>query len=215
MFLREYIIPNSVQGKCTIEEDIDVLGNKSKHMYMEGLFIQGSVRNANGRVYPTSEIATAVKTIQGQLDSNFSISGECDHPDDLKINVDRISHIITKMWMDGNDGYGRLKIVPTPMGQLIETLLKSGVKLGVSSRGSGNVDETTGVVSDFEIITVDIVASPSAPAAYPKAIYESLQNMKYGNRLLEDLKSMNLQTDPIAQRYLKTELLRFINELTI
>jgi hypothetical protein len=99
------------------------------------------------------------------------------------------------------------------MGQLIKTMLDSGVKLGVSSRGSGNVDDRTGHVSDFEIVTVDVVAQPSAPNAYPTAIYEGLMNMKYGHRLLEVARDAGM--DNKAQRYLKEEVKRLIRDLKI
>ena len=115
--------------------------------------------------------------------------------------------------MDGEAGCGKLKILPTPMGELIKTLLTSGVKLGVSSRGSGNVDDRTGHVSDFEIVTIDVVAQPSAPNAYPKAIYESMMNMKYGHRLLEIAKEAG--EDNKVQKYLKSEVVKLIRELKI
>jgi ABC-type phosphate transport system ATPase subunit len=117
------------------------------------------------------------------------------------------------MWMDGDAGCGKMKILPTPMGELIKTLLTSGVKLGVSSRGSGNVDDRTGHVSDFEIVTIDVVAQPSAPNAYPKAIYESLMNMKYGHRLLEVAREAG--EDNKVQKYLKNEVVKLIRELKI
>jgi hypothetical protein len=137
-----------------------------KDLYMKGICIQGDQRNANQRIYPVREISNAVKTLNEQIQGGYSVLGEIDHPEDLKINLDRVSHMITEMWMDGANGFGKLKILPTPMGKVIETMLESGVKLGVSSRGSGNVNEANGYVSDFEIITVDIVAQPSAPEAY-------------------------------------------------
>jgi hypothetical protein len=184
-----------------------------KALYMKGIFIQGGVKNANDRVYPVSEIESAVETLNSQLKEGYSVLGEVDHPDDLKINLDRVSHMITQMWMDGANGFGKLKILPTPMGQLVKTMLESGVKLGVSSRGSGNVNDTNGNVSDFEIITVDIVAQPSAPNAYPKSIYEGMLNMRGGHRLLE--MSKDAQGDKKVQRYLKDEVVRLIKDLKI
>ena len=151
-----------------------------KNLYMKGIFIQGGVKNANERVYPVSEIESAVQTLNEQITEGHSVLGEVDHPDDLKINLDRVSHMITQMWMDGANGFGKLKILPTPMGQLVATMLESGVKLGVSSRGSGNVDDMSGKVSDFEIVTVDVVAQPSAPNAYPTAMrYNSSMTCTY------------------------------------
>jgi Prohead core protein serine protease len=183
-----------------------------KSLYMKGIFIQGNIRNHNERIYPVHEIKKAVDTLNAQL-KDGSVLGELDHPDDLKINLDRVSHMITNMWMEGNDGYGKLKVIPTPMGTLVKTLLESGVKLGVSSRGSGNVSETDGRVSDFEIITVDVVAQPSAPQAYPRAIYEGIMNMKHGHRILEIAKEAN--GDKKVQKFLQDEVLRIIRDLKI
>lgn len=186
-----------------------------KTLHMKGIFIQGGVKNANERVYPVPEIEKAVETLNTQIQEGNSVLGEVDHPDDLKINLDRVSHMITNMWMDGPNGYGKLKILPTPMGQLVSTMLESGVKLGVSSRGSGNVDDATGKVSDFEIVTVDIVAQPSAPNAYPKAIYEGLMNMRHGHRMLDNLRGAKLDNDAQVQKYLKEEVTRLIKDLKI
>jgi hypothetical protein len=185
-----------------------------KSLYMKGIFIQGGVKNANERVYPVSEIENAVETLNKQISEGYSVLGEVDHPDDLKINLDRVSHMITSMWMDGANGFGKLKILPTPMGKLVETMLESGVKLGVSSRGSGNVNDYDGKVSDFEIVTVDIVAQPSAPNAYPKAIYEGLHNMKHGHKLLEIAKDAQNGNKKV-ERYLKEEVMRLIKDLKI
>ena len=187
--------------------------NEGKDLFMKGICIQGGVKNANERVYPVSEISNAVKQLNDQITSGNSVLGEVDHPDDLKINLDRVSHMITEMWMDGPNGYGKLKILPTPMGTLVKTMLESGVKLGVSSRGSGNVAESTGDVSDFEIVTVDVVAQPSAPNAYPKAIYEGLLNMRNGHQALEIAKEANGNTR--VQKYLKDEVTRLIKDLKI
>ena len=187
-------------------------GNK-KNLYMKGIFIQGGVKNANERVYPVSEIETAVNALNEQITGGYSVLGEVDHPDDLKINLDRVSHMITSMWMDGANGFGKLKILPTPMGQLVTTMLESGVKLGVSSRGSGNVSDMDGRVSDFEIVTVDVVAQPSAPNAYPQAIYEGLLNMRGGQKLLDMYKDPGSSNK--AQRFLKSEVIRLIDDLKI
>jgi hypothetical protein len=186
---------------------------QGKNLYMKGIFIQGGVKNANQRVYPVNEIEKAVKTLNEQINEGHSVLGEVDHPDDLKINLDRVSHMITNMWMDGPNGFGKLKILPTPMGQLVKTMLESGVKLGVSSRGSGNVDDRDGRVSDFEIITVDIVAQPSAPNAYPKAIYEGLMNMRNGHKVMDIAREA--RGDKKVEKFLKEEVTRLIKELKI
>jgi hypothetical protein len=183
-----------------------------KNLYMKGIFIQGGVRNANQRVYPVSEIAKAVKTLNDQIAGGYSVLGEVDHPQDLKINLDRVSHMIIEMWMEGSNGIGKLKIMPTPMGQLVKTLVESGVKLGVSSRGSGEVSENgTGQVSNFEIITVDVVAQPSAPGAYPTPIYEHLMYTRGGNKAFN--LAQQVRQDPKAQKFLKEQLVNIIRGL--
>jgi hypothetical protein len=192
-------------------EEADSSGGKS--LYLKGICIEGDRKNANERIYPLYEIKRAVDAINKQITEGYSVMGEVDHPDDLKINLDRVCHTVENMWMEGHAGCGKLKILPTPMGNLIKTLLQSGVKLGVSSRGSGNVDDRTGHVSDFEIVTIDVVAQPSAPNAYPHAIYESLMNMKYGHRLLEVAKEAG--EDNKVQRYLKSEVIKLIKDLKI
>ena len=191
------------QAKIVVES-----ANEGKDLFMKGICIQGGVRNANQRVYPVNEIGRAVTTLNEQISGGYSVLGEVDHPEGLNINLDRVSHMITEMWMDGPNGYGKLKVLPTPMGQLVKTMLESGVKLGVSSRGSGNVKEDgSGHVSDFEIITVDIVAQPSAPGAYPEPIYEHLMNTKGG------LKAFNSARDTKAQKYLEEQLINIIGKL--
>ena len=196
------------QARMVVESD----GHDGKNLYMKGICIQGGVRNQNQRVYPVLEISRAVKTLNDQITGGYSVLGEVDHPDDLKINLDRVSHMITEMWMDGPNGFGKLKILPTPMGQLVKTMLESGVKLGVSSRGSGNVKEDgSGEVSDFEIITVDVVAQPSAPGAYPTPIYEHLMNNRGGYNALRI--AQEVKGDPKAQKFLKESLLGIISNL--
>jgi len=206
LYLREHLTYDQARVQILHE------GEQGKDLYMKGICIQGGIKNANQRIYPVNEIGKAVKTLNDQISSGYSVLGEVDHPDDLKINLDRVSHMITEMWMDGPNGYGKMKILPTPMGQLVKTMLESGVKLGVSSRGSGNISEYGGgEVSDFEIITVDVVAQPSAPGAYPTPIYEHLMNTKGGN-MAKGL-AAEVRNDPKAQRYLKDALTNIIKDL--
>ena len=179
--LYEYMSPE--QSRIQIVEADN--GSGGKDLFMSGLFIQGDVKNQNGRIYPKQEIAKAVESVRTRLSKGETVMGELDHPEELQINLDRVSHIITDMHTDDSNGLGKLKIIETPMGNIAKALLTSGAKLGVSSRGSGNVNES-GKVSDFDIVTVDIVAQPSAPDAYPKTIYESLYNMR-GGAVLHDI----------------------------
>jgi hypothetical protein len=202
MQLREHLTFEKAQ--CITESD-------GKDLYLKGTFIEGEVRNQNQRIYPVNEINKAVKTIQERLQSGQSVLGEADHPDDLNINIDRVSHMITEMDISGKNGIGKLKLLPTPMGNVVKTLLESGVKLGVSSRGSGNVGHN-GYVSDFEIITVDVVAQPSAPNAYPTPVYEALmRNGKKGRISLELAEAV--RHDNKAQKHLEKVLLSIIGNI--
>lgn len=204
-YLREHL--SFDQARVVLESD----DKEGKNLFLKGIAIQGGIRNANQRVYPVGEITNAVKTLNDQIQNGYSVLGEVDHPDDLKVNLDRVSHMITDMWMDGPNGYGKMKILPTPMGNLIRTMLEAGVKLGVSSRGSGNVNDSSGEVADFEIITVDIVAQPSAPGAYPTPVYEHLMNMRGGNRAIGV--AHEVKKDPKAQKHLREAMLNIINGL--
>ena len=198
------------QAKMVIETTENDKGGKD--LYLKGICSLGGVKNANLRFYPVTEIGRAVNTLNVQITGGYSVLGEVDHPEGLNINLDRVSHMITEMWMDGPNGYGKLKVLPTPMGQLVSTMLESGVKLGVSSRGSGNVTEDgSGQVSDYEIITVDVVAQPSAPGAYPTPIYEHLLNTRGGYKAMN--LARELEGDTKAQGYLKNSLINIIKGL--
>jgi cell fate (sporulation/competence/biofilm development) regulator YlbF (YheA/YmcA/DUF963 family) len=203
--LYEYMSPEA--SKVQIMESQD-----GKDLFMAGLFIQGDVKNQNGRVYPKHEIEKAVESVKQRLGKGETVMGELDHPEELQINLDRVSHIITEMHCDDANGIGKLKIIDTPMGNIAKALLKAGAKLGVSSRGSGNVNES-GRVSDFDIITVDIVAQPSAPDAYPKTIYESLFNMR-GGAMIHGIAAA-VTHEKSAEKHLMKEIHKFIRELKL
>lgn len=183
---------------------------KQKDLFMKGIFIQGGIKNQNQRIYPVNEISKAVNQINEAMKRGETIWGEADHPEELTINLDRVSHMVTDLYMEGNNGIGKLKIVPTPMGNIIRTLVECGGKLGVSSRGSGNVTDN-GNVSDFEIVTVDIVARPSAPDAYPKPVYESLLRGRRAGIISDLAEAVN--HDRQAQKYLKKEVLTWLDKL--
>ena len=205
--LYEYMSPE--QSQIQLMES-----NDGKDLYMQGLFIQGDVKNQNGRVYPKDEIKKAVENVTERLNKGETVMGELDHPEELQINLDRVSHIITEMMCNDANGMGKLKVIDTPMGNIARALLKAGAKLGVSSRGSGNVNES-GRVSDFDIVTVDIVAQPSAPDAYPKTIYESLFNMKGGSMIHDIAKDYTHDKTIGAKKHLDKSIINFINELKL
>lgn len=203
--LYEYMNPE--QAHIQLMESAD-----GKELFMAGLFIEGDVKNQNGRVYPREEIQRAVESIKHRLSRGETVLGELDHPEQLQVNLDRVSHIITELRCEGANGIGKLKIIETPMGNIARTLLKAGAKLGVSSRGSGNVNES-GRVSDFDIVTVDIVAQPSAPNAYPKTIYESLFNMQGGEMVYRTATAVTHEKS--AEKHLIKQMQKLINELKL
>jgi len=204
--LTEWLTP--VQANCLYESAPDEETGKKK-LYMKGIFIQGAVKNHNDRIYPVQEIRKAVDSVTDKLKNEFTICGEADHPEELTINLQRVSHMITEMWMDGNNGMGKLQVLETPMGNIIKVLIDSGVRLGVSSRGVGNVNDN-GIVSDYELLTVDIVSNSSAPNAYPKPVYES--RLAKRGRIISDLAEA-VSHDPKARKHLHKELLDWINKL--
>lgn len=204
--LQEYIGHGQSKLLADPTDYVDENGNKKKHWYLNGIFIQGEIQNLNGRIYPREEIAKAVQDLSEQIKLHGGVLGELDHPDTLVINVHNVSHMITEIHMDGNDGVGKMKILSnTPSGKIVEGLLMDGVPLGVSSRGSGNVDEWSSRVSDFEIITVDIVATPSAQDARPTPIYEKFQGGK-GQHLLNNAQDYILGNSKTHEKELNEDI---------
>ena len=166
LVLIETISPN--QANLMVEEH-----SQSKSSYLSGIFMQADLVNGNNRVYPLAEITSAVDNINKRIKEGYTVYGELNHPDNLQIDLNNVSHIITEMWMDGANAFGKAKIIENhPKGQIVKAILEAGGKLGVSSRGSGNVVE--GKVNSFSIVTVDVVATPSAPNAYPGHVMEAL-----------------------------------------
>lgn len=178
-----------------------------KNLWLSGIFMQADLKNRNGRVYPLQEIANAVQGSKLRIAEQNGIMGELDHPQTLNINLDRVSHVITELWMQGSNAYGKAKLLNTPMGNIAQELVKAGVKIGVSSRGAGNVNES-GNVDGFQFITVDIVAQPSAPHAYPGSIYESLQQAQNGKQIVT--LAEHVRHDDAAQKFLKKEIMDWL-----
>ena len=176
-----------------------------KNAFLSGIFMQSEIENGNGRKYPRDEISRAVDEAMERIKKGQSICGELNHPDNLQINLERVSHVITEMRMDGNNAVGKAKLLNTPMGQLVRNLVEGGVRLGVSSRGSGDVTE--GTVSGFQFVTMDVVSTPSAPDAYPNLVTEAL-----GDKKVMTL-SEAVVHDPKAQAHLTKAIFEFIESL--
>jgi hypothetical protein len=160
-------------------EEVKVLveeTNGKKNLYIEGIFLQSELKNRNGRVYPFEVLDREVKRYTEQYVTPSRALGELGHPDGPTVNLDRVSHRIVELRAEGTNFYGKAKILDTPMGNIAKNLLDEGVKLGVSSRGMGSLEEKNGanyVRDDFMLTTAaDIVSDPSAPDAFVNGIME-------------------------------------------
>jgi len=153
-----------------------IVEGKGKQQYIKGVFMQSDVKNQNGRIYPFPVLQREVKNYSKKFVKEGRALGELGHPMGPTINLDRVSHLITELYEDGKNFVGKAKIMDTPNGKIVKNLLESGVKLGVSSRGLGTVKTNKSGVNevqkDFVLSTVDIVADPSAPAAFVNGIME-------------------------------------------
>lgn len=179
-----------------------------RNVWLSGVFMQGDIRNRNGRTYPLSEIHNAVTIAQKKIVEANGIFGELDHPETLNINLDRVSHVITELTINGTNAIGKARLLNTPMGLIARELVQSGVKLGVSSRGAGNVDKDGGVTG-FNFVTVDMVDTPSAPGARPNSVYESILNSKFGHKAMT--LAEQVREDAAAQKYLREEIRKYID----
>ena len=150
-----------------------------KDYFIEGIFMQAEIKNRNGRIYPKEVIQTEVKRYNKEFINEDRAFGELGHPEGPTINLDKVSHMITKLEEDGNNYVGRAKILSTPNGQIVKNLIDDGAKLGVSSRGLGSLESKGNaqyVKDDFQLATAaDIVADPSAPEAFVEGIMEGVE----------------------------------------
>lgn len=149
-------------------------GNGMKRMYITGPFLQACQKNRNNRVYPLEIIEREVNKFQSLIESHEAI-GELSHPESIEISPDRAAILITELKMDGNLAMGKAKVLSTPCGKILECLLSDGVRMGVSSRGTGNLCEDNTVAEDYNMTTIDAVYMPSAQTAYTDPMYESVQ----------------------------------------
>lgn len=175
---------------CEVNEGIEVLTedkNGQKHYFIEGTFLQGDIKNRNGRVYEFKMLKDKVENYRKEFVEQKRAFGELGHPDGPTINLERVSHMITELHPDGKNFYGKAKIMETPYGKIVKNLIDEGAKLGVSSRGVGSLEEKQGasyVKDDFRLSTAaDIVADPSAPEAFVRGVMEG-REWVYENGLL-------------------------------
>jgi hypothetical protein len=149
--------------------------NGTKNYFIEGVFMQSETKNRNGRLYPLATMSKEIERYNRDYVAQNRAMGELGHPEGPTLNLERVSHIIKDLKQDGNDVYGRAKILDTPYGKIVKNLMDEGAKLGVSSRGMGSLKEQDGVnvvQEDFMLASVDVVADPSAPNAFVDGIME-------------------------------------------
>ena len=171
--------------------------NGTKDVFIEGIFMMADSKNRNGRIYESRVLQPAVeKYIEEQVKTGRAV-GELNHPDGPTINLDKVSHLITSLRIEGSNVIGKAKILDTPMGKIVKGLLEGGVKLGVSSRGMGSLETRNGVnyvKNDFHLATVDIVQDPSAPAAFVNGIMEGVEWI-YENGVLKPQEIEQIETE--------------------
>ena len=176
---------------------------EGKDYFLSGTMMVAETKNGNGRIYQLEEMFQVVEKAMNQIRTGGPIMGQLNHPADLQINPYEVSHAITEMRMDGNNVVGKMKLLNTPAGNIVKGILEGGVRLGVSSRGTGSVD-SNGRVSGFNFLTVDVVSTPSGPGCYPNLVREAQENTK-----IVTLAEIVVE-DKSAQKYLEKEVKKFL-----
>jgi len=212
--MAEYI-DQSIEAVITEAKD-----GKAKSFAIEGVFAQAEQKNRNGRVYPKQIMESAVdKYVTEQVAQKRSV-GELNHPEGPTVNLDKVSHLITKLEWNGNDVIGKAQILDTPMGQIVKGLLEGGVQLGVSTRGMGSLETRSGVNyvrDDFILNTVDIVQDPSAPAAFVNGIMEGV-DWVWNNGVIEAqvIEKMETEIKVAPRKHLyETQIREYKNFLSL
>lgn len=179
---------------CEINENIQVIteatDNGEKSFFIEGVFMQAGIKNRNNRIYEAHILEREVNRYNEKYVKENRALGELGHPAGPGINLERVTHMIESLKREGNDFFGRAKIMETPYGQIVKNLIKAGVKLGVSSRGMGSIREKNGIAyvcDDYHLATAaDIVADPSAPSAFVQGIMEEREWI-YSNGMFKEV----------------------------
>ena len=196
---------------------VEATDGKKKEHYIEGVFMQGNLKNRNGRIYPMETLEKEVNRYNDQFVKTNRAYGELGHPDGPTINLERVSHMIKDLRREGNDFVGKAKIMDTPYGKIVKSLIDEGAQLGVSSRGMGslqqNSDGINEVQGDFQLATAgDIVADPSAPNAFVNGvmegvewIYDAASNSWQSQKVIEQIRD----TGRISARELQERKVEF------
>jgi len=197
------LISEEIQNAEYITEEV----NGKKNYKIKGIFLQSDLKNRNGRVYPKEVLEQEVSRYNREFINKKRAFGELGHPDGPTVNLERVSHMITKLTPDGKNFIGEAKIMDTPYGKIVKGLIDEGAQLGVSSRGMGSIIQRNGanyVKDDFYLATAaDIVADPSAPDAFVEGIMESKEWVWDNGKLVErDIEAWKRQIREAKQRKL-------------
>jgi len=194
--------------------------NTPSILHIQGPFLMANEANKNKRVYPLEEMIKEVDRYTNEMITTKRATGELNHPSTPEINLERVCHVVTELKQNGNIFEGKSKVLSTPMGQIVRSLILDGVKLGVSSRALGRLEEKNGInqVADFRLVAVDVVADPSVPSAFVNGILESKQWVlsEEGNFLpVYEKFEKSIETLPTKNKdqYLKEQIINFINSL--
>lgn len=210
---------------CEVNENIELLTeekNGQKNYFIEGTFLQGDIKNRNGRIYEFKMLKDKVAQYHKDFVEQKRGFGELGHPEGPTINLERVSHMIVELAPDGKNFYGKAKIMDTPYGKIVKNLMDEGAKLGVSSRGVGSLEEKNGanyVKDDFRLSTAaDIVADPSAPEAFVRGVMEGREWI-YENGLLvaREIDEIKQSINKASSRKLEEQMVKafksFIDKL--
>jgi hypothetical protein len=194
--------------------------NSPSNMFIQGPFLMADKPNRNNRVYPLDQMIEEVNRYSTDIIKNNRATGELNHPTSPEINLERVCHMVTELKQNGNIFEGKSKILSNPMGQLVRSLVLDGVKVGVSSRALGRVDQKDGVgrVSDFRLVAIDVVADPSVPTAFVNGILESKQWVLSNDGAFEPFyenfeKKISKLPRNNKEAFLKESIIEFINSL--
>ncbi len=190
------LITEQVQDVQILKEEDEKTGKKNYKL--KGIFLQGDIKNRNGRVYPVEVLEKEVKRYNKEFIEQNRGYGELGHPEGPTVNLERVSHMVTSLERDGKNFIGEAKVMSTPMGKIVENIMDDGGKLAVSSRGMGSLEQKNGtnyVKNDFYLATAaDIVADPSAPQAFVQGIMEGKEWI-WNNGVLKEVEIAEIQED--------------------
>ena len=190
------LITEQVQDVQILKEEDEKTGKKNYKL--KGIFLQGDIKNRNGRVYPVEVLEKEVKRYNKEFIAENRGYGELGHPEGPTVNLERVSHMVTSLERDGKNFIGEAKVMSTPMGKIVENIMDDGGKLAVSSRGMGSLEQKNGanyVKNDFYLATAaDIVADPSAPQAFVQGIMEGKEWI-WNNGVLKEVDVAEIQED--------------------